>query len=72
MKKDQPRFRPGMKVKKTLHGIDSYKEASDGEVDEVKDGIVYLTEGRGITYDAETGRELENFFLPMYCEIEPA
>ncbi len=65
------RFRPGMKVKKTLHFPGTKSEVTEDEVEEVTDGVVYLAGGRGITYSDATGMELERFFLPMYSEIEP-
>ncbi len=73
------KFVVGQKVMKILHGIDGYTEEEIRTVYEVTDGVVYLHEyeeqlgsrEEGITYDAKTGHELENFFPPMYAEIVP-
>jgi hypothetical protein len=70
-KKPRPKFRRGMKVKRILHLPGTKSEVTEVEVERVKDGVVYLTEGPGITYSAETGMEIERFFLPMYAEIQP-
>lgn len=66
------RFRKGMKVWKTFHGVGGYKEEGEDVVESVKDGVVRTREcENGITFDATTGRELENFFPGMHQEIVP-
>lgn len=69
---DKPRFRKGMKVQKTFYGIDGYTEVDDDVVESVKNGVV-RTVGceNGTTFDAKTGKELENFFPGMHKEIVP-
>jgi hypothetical protein len=66
------RFAKGMKVWKTFHGVGGYTEEGEDVVESVKSGVVRTRtcEG-GITFDATTGRELENFFPPMYQSIIP-
>jgi len=69
---EKPRFRKGMKVKKTFFGIGGYKEVDEDVVESVKNGVVRTVEcENGITFDAETGKELENFFPGMHKEIVP-
>lgn len=71
------KWKRGMKVVKTFHGLDGYIETQDGTVGKIdlKKGIVYFDNGQGtetgITYDLN-GREIENFFPPMWSEIKPA
>lgn len=67
-------FKVGMKVKKILHGFGGYIEENERIVAKIENDVVYLDDGSGgyeygVTYDINTGRELENFFLPMYSEI---
>ncbi len=68
-------FKKGMKVIKTLKGIGSYVETEERLIHSVKKGVVYLdSEGyaeTGITYNAKTGKEIENFFPPMTSFIKP-
>lgn len=66
------RFRKGMRVKKTFFGIGGYREESEDVVTNVRNGVV-RTESceNGITFDAVTGKELENFFPGMHMEIVP-
>lgn len=63
-------WKVGMKVKKTLYGISGYTEETEGVITKIENGIIYVDEEWGITFDL-MGKELENFFLPMRCEIEP-
>lgn len=64
-------FKKGMRVVKIFHGTNGYREATIDTVARVAKGAVYVGEGSGITYSVSTGRELENFFPPFYCEITP-
>lgn len=67
-----PRFRKGMKVRKTFYGIGGYTEVDEDIVESVKNGVVRTVEcENGITFDAVTGKELENFFPGMHKEIVP-
>lgn len=65
------RFKKGTNVVKTLYGLGGYMETSKGVVTKVSKGVVYVDDESGITFDAITGRELENFFPPMRQEIRP-
>lgn len=74
-------FKAGDKVKKTFIGLGGYTEEVPGiVVHHVEDGVAYLCESgfdpgsgayeTGITYNANTGKELENFFPGMTSKIE--
>ena len=69
MNKQQKWF-VGMKVVKTLHGLDGYTEKSEGTITKIDAGVIYVDDEWGITYGMD-GRELQNFFPPMYSEIVP-
>jgi hypothetical protein len=74
---DEIRWNKGMRVVKTFHGTEGYTETEEGRVGRIdrRLGIVYFDNGQevetGITFDL-SGRERENFFPPMWCEIRPA
>ena len=63
-------WKVGMKVKKTFHGLDGYTEEYEGEITKIENGIIYVDEEWGITFNQQ-GKEIENFFLPMRSEITP-
>ena len=66
------RFAKGMKVQRTFFGTGGYTEVDEDVVESVKDGVVRTKQcENGITFDAVTGRELENFFPGMHQEIVP-
>ena len=72
MAERQERFRKGMKVRRTFYGIGGYTEVSEDVVDSVKSGVVRTVKcASGITFDAKTGKEVENFFPGMHQEIVP-
>lgn len=64
-------FRKGMEVVKILHGLDGYREATLGTVTRVSKGVAYFEDETGITYDAKTGKELENFIAGFTSDITP-
>jgi hypothetical protein len=64
-------FKKGQQVVKMFYGVDGYREATLATVTKVAKGVAFVDEGTGITYDAKTGRELENFFAGMRSEITP-
>lgn len=67
------RFTPGQKVLTIFHGLQGHRETAEAVVDSIENGVLYLQgeshREEGITYDPETGHELENFFAPMRSEI---
>ncbi|HXK37371.1 MAG TPA: hypothetical protein VJ553_07365 [Candidatus Paceibacterota bacterium] len=66
------RFTKGMKVWKTFYGIGGFTASCEDVVESVKNGVVRTEEcENGITFDAVTGKELENFFPGMHQEIVP-
>ena len=65
------KFAKGMKVVKMFYGLNGYREASLGTITKVSKGVVWVNEEGGITYSADTGKEIENFFPPFHCEITP-
>lgn len=66
-----PTFRIGQKVKKVFHGLGDYTEEAEGVVTAIEDGVVYVNNESGITFDLR-GQERERFFLPMRAEIIPS
>jgi len=64
-------FKKGMKVVKMFYGLEGYREATMGKVTKVSKGVAYFEDDSGVTFDAKTGRELENFFPGMRTEITP-
>ena len=61
-----------MKVRNTFYGIRGYIEVTEDIVESVKNGVVRTRNcENGITFDAKTGKELENFFPGMHKEIVP-
>ncbi len=70
--KPEARFKKGMKVRKTFYGTGGYTEIDEDIVESVKNGVVRTVDcGNGITFNARTGKELENFFPGMRKEIIP-
>ncbi len=70
--KSGPRFRAGMKVQRTFYGLGGYTETDEDVVESVKNGVVRTVECKNsITFDAVTGKELENFFPGMHQKIVP-
>ena len=69
---EKARFKKDMKVRKTFYGIGGYTEVDEDVVESVKNGVVRTRDCEwGITFDAKTGKELENFFPGMHKEIVP-
>ena len=66
---DLMRFRKGQLVIRIFYGIGDYTEADIDKVSKVSKGVVYTEECESITFDSETGKELENFFPPMRQQI---
>lgn len=68
------KFKKGMTVIKIFHGLDGYTERANAIIGKVTKNAIYLNDGEGnleegITYD-HNGREIENFFSPMWSEIK--
>jgi hypothetical protein len=66
-------FKKGMKVRKTIywHGKPIGEPPTDGVVTKVAKGVAYFNDEWGITFDAETGKEVEGFFPGFTSEITP-
>jgi hypothetical protein len=64
------KWRVGQKVTKIFHGIEGYKETHEAEITKIADGVIYVDNERGITFNQQ-GKEIENFFFPMRSEIVP-